>query len=78
MYGFVRVQVSAELDPRQAAYAGPPLPIYNWLIGGEAPAPSSPDKATAGTPSTAAVPQIAAGTPRLPATLVPGTSAADD
>jgi hypothetical protein len=69
IYGWVRVKVPAELDPRQAALYGPFTPPNNWLIGGT-PATPSADTIGAGTPSTYPLPLISAGTPARPAAII--------
>jgi len=68
-YGWVRVKVPAELDPRQQALYGPNTPPNNWLIAGTPPAPST-DHVIAGTPAAPSLPLVSAGTPARPAAII--------
>ena len=68
VYGWVRVKVSAELDPLQP-FPGPVEPTNLWVIGGTPPAPSV-NTVTAGTPATPAPDWIIAGTPAFPAAFL--------
>jgi len=67
VYGWVRVKVSAELDPRQDSLSGPLVPSYNWVVGGTPPAPSNTAAVIAGTPADVSLDKVSAGTPILPA-----------
>lgn len=68
VYGWVRVKVSAELDPLQPL-PGPITPTNIWVIGGTPPAPST-NSVLAGTPPAASVDWIIAGTPAYPSAII--------
>jgi len=68
VYGTVRVKVAAELDPNQAALSGPVVPTFQWIAGGTAADPASPDLVEPGAPPAAD--SVIAGTPRSPAAIV--------
>lgn len=70
VYGWVRVKVTAELDPLQAANQGPITPSNNWIIGGSPPAPSNGSLAHAGAPANLASDRFNAGSPGRPAAYV--------
>jgi hypothetical protein len=69
VYGWVRVKVSAELDPLQPL-PGPVTPTNLWVVAGTAPTPSTTHLIYAGTPAATAPDSIAAGTPAYPAAIL--------
>jgi hypothetical protein len=70
VYGWVRVKVSAELDPLQSANQGPLVPSDAWIVGGSPPAPSDASLAHAGTPAAPATDRFVAGSPGHPAAII--------
>lgn len=70
VYGWVRVKVSAELDPLQDANSGPIAPSDAWFIGGSPAAPSDDGDIHAGSPAALGPDRIHPGSPGRPAAIV--------
>jgi len=69
VYGWVRVRVTAELDPLHDALTGPFAPTGDWIIAGTPPMPSA-DSVIAGRAAAPAVDDVHAGTPGRPSAVV--------
>lgn len=69
VFGWVRVRVSAELDPLQPI-SGPTVPTNLWVVGGTPPTPSNVNTIIAGAPPAPGADAIVAGSPAFPAAII--------